>query len=161
VASLVRKLTGILSWITMGLMVVLLGALTWQVISRYVLKNPSTVTEELSRLLLMWLGLLGSALGFLLRKHLSFETLAEKASPTMKERLFEISEATVVLFGALLLIGGAIVVYKTAQLGQTSAVLGISYALVYSVLPITGAIICLSPFAPVPPSSNQEVSDAA
>ena len=56
---------------TNSLMVVLLTVLTWQVVSRYVLQDPSTVTEELSRLLLMWLGTLGTALGFMLRKHLS------------------------------------------------------------------------------------------
>ncbi|MES2856619.1 MAG: TRAP transporter small permease subunit [Bdellovibrionota bacterium] len=147
---IVKKLIDALKWITIFIMLVLLAALTWQVISRYVLKDPSTITEELARLLLMWLGLLGSSLGFLLRKHLSFDTLVENAKPKTRRLLFDISDYTVVLFGLLLLIGGTLVVYKTWMLGQTSPILGLSYSLVYAVLPISGAIICLAPFAPVP-----------
>lgn len=136
---------------TSSLMVVLLTVLTWQVVSRYVLQDPSTVTEELSRLLLMWLGTLGTALGFMLRKHLSFDLLEEKASPRNRAIMLEAVDVCVILFGLLLLIGGALLVWEKASLGQTSPVLKIPYVYVTLVLPLAGLCICFSPFIGVDP----------
>jgi TRAP-type C4-dicarboxylate transport system permease small subunit len=136
---------------TSSLMVVLLAVLTWQVVSRYVLQDPSTVTEELSRLLLMWLGTLGTALGFMQRKHLSFDLLEEKATPRTRALMIEAVDVCVVLFGLLLLIGGALLVWEKASLGQTSPVLKIPYVYVSLVLPLAGLCISLSPFIGVDP----------
>ncbi|WP_372804382.1 TRAP transporter small permease, partial [Paracoccus seriniphilus] len=40
---------------------VLLICVTWQVVSRYLLGTPSTITDELARFLFMWLALVGGA----------------------------------------------------------------------------------------------------
>ena len=42
-------------------MVSILLTVIWQVVSRYVLKDPASVTEELSRFILIWIGILGAA----------------------------------------------------------------------------------------------------
>ncbi len=139
-------ITRALQAITGGLLVALLGVLSWQVFSRYVLKDPSTVTEELSRLLLVWLGTLGTALGFLMREHLSFDMLAEKSSPAGKRRLGEVSDLSVVLFGSLMIVGGAALFWTKLTLGQTTPVLKIPAAWVVLVLPLAGVVVVLSPF---------------
>jgi TRAP-type C4-dicarboxylate transport system permease small subunit len=132
--------------VTGSLLVVQLLVLTWQVFSRYVLKDPSTVTEELSRLLLIWLGTLGTTLGFLMREHLAFDLLSEKASPVNRQRLIAFSDLTVVLFGVLMVVGGAVLFWNKLILGQTTPVLKIPAAYVVLVLPIAGVIVALSPF---------------
>lgn len=141
-----HALTQTLRNVTTFLLVVLLVVLTWQVFSRYVLRDPSTVTEELSRLLLIWLGTLGTALGFVERKHLAFDLLEEKVSPENRARLREIVDVCVVLFGVLLTVGGILLVWEKATLGQTSPVLKIPYVWVALVLPLAGICITLAPF---------------
>ena len=42
-------------------MVLLVICVTWQVFSRYVLQIPSTVTDEIARFSMIWVGLLGAA----------------------------------------------------------------------------------------------------
>ena len=49
--GLIDKIIQVLSTIIMGVMVI---AVCWQVITRYILNNPSTVTEEALRYLLIW-----------------------------------------------------------------------------------------------------------
>lgn len=139
-----------LKLITGTILVVQLFVLSWQVFSRYVLKDPSTVTEELSRLLLIWLGTLGTALGFLLREHLAFDLLSEKASPLGKKRLLEISDLSVVLFGVLMVVGGGMLFWSKLSLGQTTPVLKLPAAYVVLVLPLAGILVTLAPFIDPP-----------
>jgi len=141
-----RRSIQFLQTTTTTLMVTLLLVLTWQVFSRYVLKDPSTVTEELSRLLLMWLATLGTTLGFLGRQHIAFDLLSEKCSIKNRQRLREVSDICVVLFGLMLLIGGGALVWQKWSLGQTSAVMKVPYVYIYLVLPLAGVFITLAPF---------------
>ena len=46
---------------------VLFLCVLWQVFSRYVLNNPATFTEEVSRFAVIWLSLLGTAYAYLLQ----------------------------------------------------------------------------------------------
>lgn len=54
-------------------MVLLVICVTWQVFSRYVLQIPSTVTDEVARFSMIWVGLLGAAYTVGLQKHLSID----------------------------------------------------------------------------------------
>lgn len=54
--GLIDKIIQVLSTIIMGVMVI---AVCWQVITRYILNNPSTVTEEALRYLLIWVTMVG------------------------------------------------------------------------------------------------------
>ena len=44
-----------------GLVLILMAALVWQVVSRYALNAPSSVTEEILRYGVIWMSLLGAA----------------------------------------------------------------------------------------------------
>ncbi len=48
------------------LMALVVLNVAWQVVSRYGLGRPSSFTDELSRFLLVWIGLLGAALAAVL-----------------------------------------------------------------------------------------------
>ena len=72
-----HKIIEVLCTIIMGIMVV---AVCWQVFTRFVLKNPSTVTEEMLRYLLVWTTMVGAAYAYGRRKHLSIGILTKKLS---------------------------------------------------------------------------------
>lgn len=143
-----NKLVLLLKIICNTLLLVLLAVLTWQVVSRYVFNDPSTITEELSRLLLVWLGILGTSLTFILRRHMFFEKMLETGSPTSRRRTRIFSDANVFIYGLLTVVGGGAVVYEVWEMGQKTAVMGVPTAYVYLVLPVSGLIAMLSTFSP-------------
>ena len=52
-------------WLLGGAICVLMGAMVinvlWQVFTRFVIRDPSSFTEEAARYMMIWVGLLGSA----------------------------------------------------------------------------------------------------
>ena len=118
-------------------MAAILLVVVWQVISRYLLQDPASVTEELSRFLLIWIGILGSAYAYRQKVHLGFNLIVNKQSETMT-----FVELLVVAFCVMvLIIGGNALVSLTLELDQISAALGVRMGWIYTVLPISGAIM--------------------
>jgi len=126
------------------LMVGLVAAVSWQVISRYVFSSPSSWTEEVARFLMIWIGLLGAAYAFRTRVHLGLDLLPKKLTGQSAQTLKMFTLLVIVLFSAtVLIIGGGKLVALTWELKQYSAVLGLPIAFVYSVIPTAGILICL------------------
>ena len=84
----------------MALMVVVV---TWQVVSRYALGDPSAWTEEVARMLLIWLGLLGGVYAYRERAHLGLDLLRQKLGPTGQRRLDVITDVCCGLFALAVL----------------------------------------------------------
>ncbi len=125
------------------LMVARVAAVSWQVVSRYVFASPSSWTEEVARFLLIWIGVLGAAYAFRTGAHLGLDVLPKKLSGTAAKTLkLFIMLAVTGFSAAVLVIGGGSLVALTWELKQYSAVLGVPIAFIYSVIPITGALIC-------------------
>lgn len=135
-----------LIYFSSGCMVLLLIVLLWQVLSRYLLKTPSTMTEELSRLLLIGMASTGAVLSFMRRKHLALDLLYQKSSPPLQKVLTEISAIAIFILGFILMVGGVLLIREKWDLGQTSAVLGFELIYFYFLIPICGFIIMISPF---------------
>lgn len=57
---------------------VLFGVLIWQVITRYVLNDPSTVTEEAARYLYVWVVFFGAAAAVSTRSHIGMPFVVER-----------------------------------------------------------------------------------
>jgi TRAP-type C4-dicarboxylate transport system permease small subunit len=153
-----RILDVVLQNVLIVLMVALVAAVSWQVISRYVFASPSSWTEEVARFLMIWIGLLGAAHAFRTRAHLGLDLLPKKLTGRSAETLKLFTLVVVVLFSVtVLIIGGGKLVALTWELRQYSAVLGMPIAFVYSVIPTAGLLICL--YAIVP--SKQEVNAEA
>jgi TRAP-type C4-dicarboxylate transport system permease small subunit len=115
---------------------------SWQVITRFILKDPSSYTEELAGFLLIWIGLLGASYAFYTKAHLGIDILTMKLSGA-RRRLAEILINTVVFFFSLfiLVIGGVRLVNLTFTLNQISPAMGLPMGYVYLVLPITGLLM--------------------
>ena len=114
----------------------------WQVVSRYVLKDPASVTEELSRFILIWIGILGAAYAYRQNAHLGFNLIVERQSRKVKRLLLTCVEVIVIIFCVLVMVyGGAELVSLTLELEQISAALGVKMGFIYSVLPLSGGLI--------------------
>ena len=69
--ALRRRLDGTLESILVILMSGMVLNVLWQITTRYLLGDPSSVTEEVARFGLIWLGMLGASYGFGRKVHLS------------------------------------------------------------------------------------------
>ncbi len=128
------------------LLVILLGLMvinvTWQVVSRYVFQAPSSFTDELSRYMLIWLGMLGSAYLAGQNGHLAIDILPQKLTGRPKVRLMIFIHVVIIAFALpVMILGGGNLVYITYVLGQKSATLQVPLAYVYSILPLSGLLI--------------------
>ena len=124
------------------LIVAMIGTVSWQVFSRYALQSPSSATEEIARFQLIWLGLLGAVYTFRQKMHVSIDALVSPLTGKARTgaELFSLL-ATSVFVGAVLIYGGIRLVILTETLNQTSAALGWPISTVYSIIPISGALI--------------------
>jgi TRAP-type C4-dicarboxylate transport system permease small subunit len=144
------------------LMVAMVASVSWQVISRYVFSSPSSWTEEVARFLMIWIGVLGAAYAFRTGVHLGLDILPKKLTGRSAELLKQFTVAVVVLFSVtVLVIGGGSLVSLTWELRQYSAVLGLPIALVYSVIPTTGVLICIYAIAVSTGAITSEADAAA
>ncbi|HUF11232.1 MAG TPA: TRAP transporter small permease [Rhodothermales bacterium] len=128
------------------LLVVLMGAavlnVLWQVFTRWVLKDPSSYTEELARYLLIWIGLLGAAYGVGQKLHLAIDILPTALSGRKQRALNIVIQIAVAAFSfAVMVVGGMRLVWLTLRFDQVSAALGIPLGYVYSALPLSGVLI--------------------
>ena len=139
-----RVLDTVLNNVLITLMVALVAAVSWQVISRYIFASPSSWTEEVARFLMIWVGLLGAAYAFRTGVHLGLDLVPNKLSGRAARILKLFTLCAVILFSlAVLIVGGSNLVVLTWELKQNSAVLGLPIAFVYAVIPATGALICV------------------
>lgn len=124
------------------LMAALVVDVVWQVVTRFLLPQPSSFTDELARFLLIWVGLLGAAYASGQRLHLAIDLVSGGLTPRRRQLLGVVIESVVLAFAVgVLLVGGWKLVSLTLLLGQSSAALGVPLGYVYSVLPLSGAIM--------------------
>ena len=136
------KLDKIQGTILVILMTVMVIAVLWQVFSRYVMQSPSSVTEELARYLLIWIGILGAAYASGQQEHLSINLLEEKLDKARRKKLKILINLLIIFFGfTVLIIGGGNLVYVNYLLEQSSAALEIPLYIVYLVVPISGILV--------------------
>jgi len=137
-----RKLDNILSKIVIFVMALMVLNVLWQVFSRFIMKSPSSFTEEFARYLLIWLGILGASYATGQKLHLAIDILPTKLKGSRKLYLDIIIELCVLLFSfTAMVIGGTRLVLITFDLNQISAALQIPLGYVYLVLPISGVIM--------------------
>jgi TRAP-type C4-dicarboxylate transport system permease small subunit len=140
--KLTALITKALEMILIILMAVIVIDVSWQVFTRFILKNPSSYTEELAGFLLIWIGLLGASYALHTRAHLGIDVLTSKFHG-VKRLISEILIYSIVLLFAflVLVIGGWRLVNLTLTLKQISPAMGIPMGYVYIVLPLTGFLM--------------------
>lgn len=140
--SIKSKLDKIVAGLLISLMGIMVLNVSWQVVSRYVFQNPSSFTDELSRYMLIWLGMLGASYVAGQDQHLAIDILPQKLEGRAKAWLKILIYGLVLLFAFLVLVlGGSNLVYITFILEQKSATLQLPLAYVYSIIPISGLLV--------------------
>ncbi len=141
-----QKLTYTITRTLEIMLIVLMSAIvidvTWQIFTRFILRDPSSFTEELAGFLLVWIGLLGASYALHTRAHLGIDILVAKLDG-LKKQFAEVLVYSVVLLFALfiLLIGGLKLVKLTYVLNQISPAIGIPMWYIYLALPLTGMLM--------------------
>jgi len=132
----------VLAWLVVAVMALLVIDVLWQIFTRFVLRDPSSFTEELARYLMIWVGLLGASYAAGKKMHLAVDLLPSRLEGQRKHYLAIVIEGFTLLFALLVLVvGGARLVWVMLFLGQTSPALQIPLGYVYLVVPLSGVII--------------------
>ena len=132
----VDKIFEVISTVILAIMTVLV---VYQVITRYVFNAPSAISEILSQYLFVWMIMFGSAYVYGSREHLTIDLLKDKFPPKMNMVVEIITNICLFAFIVLICVyGGYLYTIKSAP--QVDAQLGVSKALLYSSLPITGVV---------------------
>lgn len=115
---------------------------TYQIVTRFIFKNPSTVSEELLTYSFTWMALLASALVFGKRDHMRMGFLADKIGKAGRKVLNIFSEVLIMLLaGSVMIYGGVTIMELTMT--QSTASLGIPMGVVYTIIPLSGCLIVL------------------
>lgn len=111
----------------------------WQVITRYLLNNPSTWSEELVGYLFAWMSLLGASLITCERGHMNIPVIVEQFGPNIQKGLNCLGELIAFLFSAVILVFGGVRITALAM-GQMTSSLGVPIGIFYIVLPLCGVL---------------------
>lgn len=131
-----------LKWFLAILMFLIVAVVCWQVFSRFVLNEPSSLTEELSRCLLIWIGMTGAALAYRTGVHLGLDIVVQRFAEPTRQKLAMLVHLLVITFAVIVMvIGGGSLVSMTYELNQISAALDIRMAYIYLIIPFAGLLI--------------------
>jgi len=116
----------------------------WGVFTRYILGHQSQWTEELARMLLIWVALLGASMGFIKKSHLGVDYFVNKLSEKSKAIGQLLVYLIIAVFSSIVLIyGGYRLVSSSLSYSQPSPALHIEWGYIYLAVPISGFFIVI------------------
>jgi TRAP-type C4-dicarboxylate transport system permease small subunit len=142
--SIKRPLDATISTVTILVMIILVICVVWQVFSRYVLNQPSTMTDELARFSMIWVGLLGAAYTVGAQRHLCIDLFT--GDLTGGKRFFNQLTINLLIFffaSSVMVVGGSRLVLKVFSTHQVSPAIQLPMGVVYCVLPLAGIIMAI------------------
>lgn len=134
--NVITRILNVLSGVSFLAMVVLT---CWQVITRYILQNPSTWSEELVGYLFAWMSLFGASLVTSERGHMNIPVIVEKFSVNIQKALNCLGELIAFLFSAIILVYGGVQI-TSLVMGQMTSSLGVPIGVFYVALPLCGVL---------------------
>lgn len=115
---------------------------TYQIVTRFIFRRPSTVSEELLTYSFTWMALLASAYVFGKRDHMRMGFAADKLGKGSQRVLNIISEILIIILaGSVMVYGGVTIMDLTMT--QSTASLGIPMGVVYTIIPLSGVLIVI------------------
>lgn len=138
-----KSLRNFLDKIIIGICVILFAFMTvvgtYQILTRYVFKAPSTVSEELISYSFAWMSMFAASYIFGKRDHMRMVFFVEKYNKKTQTLIGILSEIVILAFAVLVLAWGGISI-TSLTMTQTTPALRISMGYVYSVIPTCGLI---------------------
>lgn len=135
-----KVLDKILSTVCVVVFIAMVLLTTYQVITRYVFKSPSSISETLTRYLFVWLIILSATYVFGQRDHIVITALKDKFQGGLKKVVNIFGECVVIVFAVTIMIYGGAVITRMNML-QYDSILNIPTGVIYSVIPICGVLI--------------------
>lgn len=116
----------------------------WQIFTRWILNDPSTVTEEFMKYTLIWASMIGSSYAFYTEQHLSLDLLKSKVSGKTLTGLKIFIEFCILSFVSYVFIYGGFNLAINST--NSSPVMQIPFKYIYSIMPISGCFVVFSRF---------------
>ena len=135
-----RKLLNHALNVLAGVSFLAMVALTcWQVLTRYILQNPSSWSEELVSYLFAWMALFGASLVVGERGHMNIPIVVERMGEQGRKFFAIFAELVALAFSGVILVYGGIQITSLAM-GQMTSSLGLPIGVFYIILPLSGAL---------------------
>jgi TRAP-type C4-dicarboxylate transport system permease small subunit len=132
-----------------GVMAVCLAAMTLmvgvQIAGRFVFSYSIFWSDELTRFLLIWISFLGMSAGVRRGAHPGIDSLARALPPRSARALLSLALLLCLLFFAVMVVYGGILVHRTWP--QRSASLGLRMSIPYLAVPVSGLLMFLHAMA--------------
>ena len=132
----------VLALVISVLLTVMTLLVLWQVFTRYIMNNPSTFTEELVIIILVWTSFLGAAYAFGTREHMALIFLKNKLTGKKKKALTFFIDIVVLFFVWTILIRGGLKITMGVMATRTP-ILRLSKSVIYSSTLVSGIIIAI------------------
>lgn len=114
----------------------------YQVFMRYVIRRPSTISEDILSYSFVWVSLLATALVFGEQDHMNLSFFTDKLNNKARKIVLIFSELLILTIAVLVFVYGGQGFMMVGAL-QVSPTLGITMNYIYSILPVTGVLIGL------------------
>ncbi|MCR5536015.1 MAG: TRAP transporter small permease [Succinivibrio sp.] len=143
IKQLIDRVLKIMSIVLCGAMVVVVA---YQVFARFILSNPSAISEELANICFVWMGLSASALLYGEKGHMNINFIPEKLGPHKSQILVILSEVFTLVMATWVLTWGGYHISANAM-GQVNAAMPwLPIGVIYSIVPVTGACVVFYAF---------------
>ena len=133
------RIVGTICILLFALMVVV-GS--YQIITRFIFNNPSTISEELLTYSFAWMAMFATAYVFGKRDHMRMTFVVDKLAPAQRKVLEIVLEILVIAFAVIVLIYGGFNIMGLTMTQKTAS-LGVMMGQVYAVVPISGILIAI------------------
>lgn len=140
--ALVSFMNKILRSVLAVIVAVMVIACCYQVITRFILNDPSKYTEEFLRYALIWLTMLGAPYAYGAGRHLSIDLLVMNFSSQGKNYMRVFVEVIVLILSLAVFVYGGISVTLNAS-GQISAAMKLPMEFYYACIPVGGVLMAI------------------
>ena len=123
---------------------VLIADVLWGVFTRYAMSEQARWSEELARVMTVWLALLGAALAHHKQEHLGIGLLVDKLHQDARRIALAIVQLLILGFAISVMVwGGGWLCFERLESGQLLPALGIPKAWTYLAVPVSGSLVSL------------------
>ncbi len=145
IETLSRKVNGWIEMALFGLGLTMAVVVALQVFCRYILNHSLFWSEELARYILVWLTFLGSSAAYRRRVHPGIDILTSRLSAAARRWTAAVVHlVSIAFFGIMVWHGSGFAWFVRKQI---SPALNLPKWVIFSVIPVAGAVLMLHGFA--------------
>ncbi|MEI7900698.1 MAG: TRAP transporter small permease [bacterium] len=126
----------------MAMVAVLTLTVLWGVFTRFCLGRQAEYTDELARVLLVWVSMVGAALAFGEKAHLGVDFFVNKLHPDARKTLGILVQVVTIVLAVVVFVSGGWGL-AMGQMGQQLPTLPLTRGMVYLALPLGGVFMIL------------------